>query len=267
MMASASSCAELAGDAVRRATAEQATRAPSCGPWRSSSALACLARRGRAAARRATRSRTAAPLRVPGGRAARRGPGLCAAAEASSVARALGADLKNAPKLAEALAPRLRGAARGALAQRVLLKRDTKAARAHAPGGRAARADLQAKDARVLASAASKRLRGARRRLGAAGPPAAWCAALASSAARAGQPYRSDARLLLGARSTSRGAVHQSTRPWRRGPRGSRVQRAVLAAGRRAAGARLGAVPSASSGPRARPCPRTRRRRLRYSMR
>ena len=79
---------------------------------------------------------------------------LLAAAEASLVACALDADLKNAPKLAEALAPRLRGAARRSLARRVLLKRDTKAAANMLRAAGLARADLQAKAARVLASAA-----------------------------------------------------------------------------------------------------------------
>ena len=188
-------CVELAGDAVRRATAERATKGAVLRALEELEPLACLARRGRAAFH-ATRDALAraAPLRVREG--ARPDADLLAAAEASLVACALDADLKNAPKLAEALAPRLRGAARRSLARRVLLKRDTKAAANMLRAAGLDRADLQAKDARVLASAAQASARRATPAR-AAGPPAAWCAALASSAARADNT--DDADFLLGA--------------------------------------------------------------------
>ena len=78
----------------------------------------------------------------------------------------------------------------------MLLKRDTKAAANMLRAAGLDRADLQAKDARVLASAAQASARRATPAR-AAGPPAAWCAALASSAARADNT--DDADFLLGA--------------------------------------------------------------------
>ena len=81
---------------------------------------------------------------------------LLAAAEASLVACALDEDLMNAPKHAEALAPRLRGAARRALARRVLLKHDVKAAANMLRAAGLDRPDLQAKDACVLATASAE---------------------------------------------------------------------------------------------------------------
>ena len=188
-------CTELAGDAVRRATAERATKGAVLRALEELEPLACLARRGRSVFH-ATRDvlAQAAPLQVR--EAAKPNADLLAAAEASLVACALDADLKTAPKLAEALAPRLRGAARRALARRVLLKRDTKAAANMLRAAGLDRADLQTKDARVLASAALASVRRATPAR-AAGPPATWCAALASSAARADN--KDDADLFLGA--------------------------------------------------------------------
>ena len=206
-------CAELAGDAVRRATAERATKGAVLRALEELEPLACLARRGRAAFHARARARAGrAPARA-GGRAARRGPPR----RGGGVARGLRAR-RGPEKRAEAR----RGAGAGlgrrprSLARRVLLKRDTKAA-ANMLRGRGWTGPISSQG-RARAGERRPAPRGARRRLG---PRAAGRVVRGARVERgAGRQYRRR-RLFAGRLVDVARRCHQSTRPWRRTSRPS----------------------------------------------